>query len=125
MVRQAVKDGYDGIAVDIIDPVAFDEVVQEGIAAGVLIVAFNTDDDATPNARLSAVCQRLKEAGKSLGKICVPTIPEKSHIWMTMHAAGVSALEDRLHGEQEMLQAKGITWTVAITGTPPAAGRSR
>ncbi len=28
MVRQAVKDGYDGIAVDIIDPVAFDEVLQ-------------------------------------------------------------------------------------------------
>ncbi len=83
-------------------------------------MALNTYYDATPNARLRAVFQLLKEAGKSLGKICVPTIPEKSHILMTMHAAGVSALEDRLHGEQEMLQAKGITWTVAITGNSPA-----
>jgi simple sugar transport system substrate-binding protein len=83
-------------------------------------VAFNVDDHATPNARLSAVCQRLYEAGKTLGKTCAAFIPEKSHILMTMHAAGVSALEDRLRGAQEMLQPKGITWTVVITGNTPA-----
>jgi simple sugar transport system substrate-binding protein len=120
MVRQAVKDGYDGIALNIIDSVAFDEVVQEAVTAGVPVVAFNVDDQATPNARFSAVCQRLYDAGMTLGKSCATVIPDKGHILMTMHAAGVSALEDRLHGAQEMLKPKGITWTVAITGNSSA-----
>jgi len=117
MVRQAVKDGYDGIALNIIDPVAFDVVVQEAITAGVPVVAFNVDDHATANARLGSVCQRVYDAGKTLGKTCATVIPANSHILMTMHAAGVSALEDRLRGAQEMLKPKGITWTVAITGS--------
>jgi simple sugar transport system substrate-binding protein len=36
---------------------------------------------------------------------------------MTMHDAGVSALEDRLHGAQEVLRARGVTWVQLITGT--------
>jgi len=31
MVRRAVRDGYDGIALNLIDPEAFDDVVQETI----------------------------------------------------------------------------------------------
>jgi simple sugar transport system substrate-binding protein len=120
MVRQAVKDGYDGIALNIIDPVAFDGVVQEAITAGVPVVAFNVDDQATPNARLSAVCQQVYEAGKTLAQTCTAVIPEKSHILMTLHAAGVSSLNDRLHGAQEILTSKGITWTVVITGNTSA-----
>jgi simple sugar transport system substrate-binding protein len=120
MVRQAVRDGYDGIALNIIDPLAFDGVVQEAITAGVPVVAFNVDDQATPNARLSAVCQQVYEAGKTLGRTCAAVIPANSHVLMTMHAAGVSSLDDRLRGEQEMLKLKGITWTVVITGNSSA-----
>jgi simple sugar transport system substrate-binding protein len=120
MVRQAVKDGYDGIALSIIDPVGFDSVVAEAMQKGVPVVAFNVDDHATPNARMSAVCQNLSEAGKIIGKESARLIPEHSHVLMTMHDAGVSALEDRLHGAQSELKHKDITWTVAITGTSPA-----
>ena len=66
LVRQAVADGYDGIALNIIDPVAFDAVVREAIEKGVPVVAFNVDDHLTPNARLSSVNQRLYEAGETL-----------------------------------------------------------
>ncbi len=116
MVRQAVRDGYDGIALNIIDPVAFDEVVEEAVKKGVPVVAFNVDDQATPNARLSAVCQRFYEAGKTAGRECARHIPARSHILMTMHARSVSALDDRLRGEQDELKQQGVTWTVAITG---------
>lgn len=116
MVRQAVKDGYDGVALNLIDPEGFDEVVQEAVDAGVPVVAFNVDDHATHNARLSAVCQDLYEAGKTLGRKSLEFIPSGSKILMTMHAEGVSALEDRLHGAQEVLKEKGITWEVVITG---------
>ncbi len=103
MVRQAVRGGYDGITLNIIDPVAFDTVVHEAIKAGIPVVAFNVDDHATPNERLSSVSQHLYEAGKKLGREAAKFIPDNSEIMMTMHDQGVSALEDRLHGIQEGL----------------------
>ena len=120
MVRQALSDGYDGIALNIIDPVAFDGVVEEARNRGVPLVAFNVDDYATPNARLSAVCQRYYDAGRTVGRRCAEYIPAGSHILMTQHAAGVSALDDRLRGEQEELGKKGITWTAVVTGNTAA-----
>jgi len=122
MVRQAVADGYDGIALSIIDPEVFDAVVQEAIDKGVPVVGFNVDDNATPNARLASTNQRLYEAGKSLGEHLLPSIPENAHVLMTMHDEGVSALEDRLHGIQDAIEAKGVTWTVIVSGNDPAEG---
>ena len=122
MVRKAVEDGYDGIAVNIIDPLGFDNVIQEAIDKGIPVVGFNVDDQATANGRLSSVNQRLYEAGESLGEYVLPLIPAKSHVLMTMHDEGVSALEDRLRGMQEILQRKNIEWTVIITGNDSAEG---
>jgi simple sugar transport system substrate-binding protein len=120
MVSQALRDGYDGIALNIIDSTAFDAVAEEARDQGVPLVAFNVDDYATPNARLSAVCQRYHEAGRTVGRRCAEYIPSGSHILMTQHAAGVSALDDRLRGEQEELGKRGVTWTTAVTGNTTA-----
>jgi simple sugar transport system substrate-binding protein len=117
MVRQAVKDGADGIALNIIDPVALDQAVAEATAKGVPVVAFNVDDHRTPNARLAAVCQNFHEAGRTLGREAAAFVPDGAKILMTMHDAGVSALEDRLRGAQEVLKPRGVTWTQVITGT--------
>lgn len=122
MVTQAVADGYVGIALNIIDPEAFDDVVQVARDQGVPVVAFNVDDHATPNARLSSVNQRLYEAGRSLGKHVLPLIPPKAHVLMSMHDEGVSALEDRIRGIQEVLKGKGITWKVIISGNDAVKG---
>ncbi len=122
MIRQAVKDGYDGIAVNIIDPEAFDEVIQEAIDKGVPVIGFNVDDHATPNARLSSVNQRLYDAGKSLGEYALPFISKNAHVLMTMHDEGVSALEDRLRGIQEVLKKKNVKWTVIIPGNDSVKG---
>jgi simple sugar transport system substrate-binding protein len=125
MVRQAVKDGYDGIALNIIDAEAFDEVVEEAMEQGVPVVAFNVDDYATPNARLSTVNQNYYEAGKKLATNLLPSIPADSHILMTLHDEGVSALDDRLRGEQEVLKQKDIRWTVLVTGNDSKAGAKK
>jgi len=119
MLRKAVADGYDGIALSIIDPEFFDDVVQETIDKGVPVVAFNVDDHNTPNARLSAVCQDLYQSGRILGKQIEESIPDNSRILMTIHSEGISALEDRLHGIQDVLKEKGATWKVIVTGMIP------
>ena len=120
MVRRAVADGYDGIALDIIDPVAFDGVVEEAIDRGVPVVAFNVDDAKTPNARLSAVCQNMYEAGRSLGTAALEFIPPGAKILMTLHDEGISALDERMRGAQDVLKEHGITWKVVVTSNDPA-----
>jgi simple sugar transport system substrate-binding protein len=119
MVRDAVTEGYDGIALNIIDPVAFDDVVSEAMNKGIPVVAFNVDDNQTPNARLSGVCQDLYKAGRIVGEKAAAFIPDNSRILMTVHSDGISALEDRLRGEQDVLKAKGVTWKRVVTGITP------
>lgn len=122
MVRKAVADGYDGIALNIIDPEAFDSVVQDATEKGVPVVGFNVDDHATPNARLSSVNQRLYDAGEALAEHLLPHVPDNAHILMTMHDEGVSALEDRLRGQQAVLKKKNVRWTVIVTGNDSVKG---
>lgn len=122
MVRRAVARGYDGLAVNLIDPVAFDDAVAEAVRSGVPVVAFNVDDHATPNARLAAVNQQLHEAGKKLGAHLAPWIPDGSSVLITLHDEGVSALEDRRRGIQDALEGKNLAWTVAVTGNKSEAG---
>jgi simple sugar transport system substrate-binding protein len=122
MVRQAAIDGYDGIAVNLIDQEAFDRVIRETMDKGIPVVGFNTDDHATPNARLCCVNQRLYEAGQSLVRRVLPHIPDGAHVLMTMHDEGVSSLEDRLAGEQAVLKKKNARWTVVVTGNDSVKG---
>lgn len=117
MVRQSVADGYDGIAVSIIDPQAFDEVVREATRKGVPVVAFNEDNQHGHNTRLASVCQNFYQAGQTLGKESSAFVAEKQKILMTMHDAHVSALEDRLRGAQDVLTTREVEWQVLITGT--------
>jgi len=122
IVRQAIDSGYDGIAVNIIDPEAFDEVIQEAMAQGIPVVGFNVDDHATPNARLSSVNQQLYEAGQSLAEFMLPDIPENAQVLITMHDEGVSALEDRRDGIQDVLKQKNVVSTVIISGNDSIKG---
>ena len=122
LLREAVRDGYDGIAFNIIDPDAFDGVIQDAIDAGVPVVGFNVDDHDTPNPRFSSVNQRLYEAGKRLGAYVSPHIPEGSHVLLTKHDEGVSALDDRARGIRDALAVKNIKWQMLITGNDAVEG---
>lgn len=122
LIRKAVADGYDGIALNIIDAKAFDEVIAETIAKGVPVVGFNVDDHASPNARLAAVSQQFEAAGKKLATLALPDISEGSHILLTKHDEGVSALDERRRGIQEVLKSKGVAWTTVVTGNDAVAG---
>ena len=62
LVAQAVTEGYDGIAVNMIDQQAFNSAVQRAMAQGVPVVAFNTD--APESGRMSAVSQNVLSGGQ-------------------------------------------------------------
>lgn len=117
MAEDAINSkDYDGIAIDMIDSKAFDEVAGLAAKKGIPLVSFNTDD-TTPNARLSTVAQNLYQAGVTAGKTAAPAIKADSQVLITEHSAGVSALEDRAKGMQDALKDKNIKVTILITGT--------
>jgi len=118
LVRKAVAQGYQGIALNIIDPVAFDDVVREARQRGVAVVAFNTDDRRTPNARLAGICQNYYEAGLALGRAAT-FIPPGSKVLLTQHDRGISALDDRLRGLQDALRERKMTWKVICSTNEP------
>lgn len=123
MVEEAVKQGADGIALSIIDTLAFDAVVAKAMEQGVPVVAFNVDDNKTPNARLSGICQNLYKAGYDMGLTISPQIPENSTILITMHSEGISALNDRMQGQLDALKKKNIRERILITGTDPVIAK--
>jgi len=114
MVEAAINSGCDGIAVDMIDPKAFNAVAALAEKKGIPLVSFNTD---APNARLSTVAQNLYEAGVTAGQTAAGAIKSGSQILITKHSAGVSALDDRARGIQDALKKKKLKVTILITGT--------
>lgn len=122
LVRQAIADKVDGIALNIIDPVAFDEVVAQAVSQGIPVVAFNIDDSSTPNERLATVSQQVYEAGKALAERAARDIPAGAQVLLTKHDEGISALDERQRGIQDVLKAKAIRWTSVITGNDSTKG---
>lgn len=116
MVRQAVEDGYDGIALSICDPTAFNGPVADALDAGVPVVAFNIDDRSGGNPRLAGVCQDLRGAGRTIGRLLADRLDAGGTVLVTKHSAGVSALEERVAGIQEELEAAGIGTDVIVSG---------
>lgn len=122
LVRQAIADKVDGIALNIIDPEAFDEVVAEAVSQGIPVVSFNIDDSSTPNERLATVSQQVYDAGKALAERAARDIPAGAHVLLTKHDEGISALDERQRGIQGVLKAKSIRWTSVITGNDSTKG---
>ena len=120
MVREAVAAGCDGIALNIIHATAFDEVVREALDKGVPVVAFNVDGTYGKGVHLSSVNQDLYGAGRTLGERAAEHLAEGAKVLIAMHDEGISALEDRARGIQEVIaEEKGATWETVVTGIDP------
>ncbi len=116
MIRQAIAQEYDGIAVSIIDSEKLAPVIEEAINAGIPVVAFNCDDKTFPTKRLAAVGQDLYEAGRKLGKTMAPRITDGSTVFITVHDAGVSGLEARKRGIIDGLKGKSLKYKTIVAG---------
>lgn len=113
----ALGAGYQGLGINMIDAQAFDAVATQAAKKGVPLISFNVDDAKTPNARLATVGQNMPQAGRKFGEAMVPLIPLGSHVLLTMHDPGITALEERAAGAREALASRKLKWTSLITGT--------
>lgn len=117
MIREMVAKGCDGIAVNIIDSAKLAPVIEEVLKAGIPVVAFNCDDQTVQTKRLSAVCQDVYAAGKTLGKAVASSIADGSTVMITLHDEGVSALEARRKGIMDGLGGKNLKFETIVAGS--------
>jgi simple sugar transport system substrate-binding protein len=121
MVRQAIEERYDGIALNITSQGLFTEVIKEAKEAGIPAVAFNIDDPSS--GRLAGVQQNFYKAGKILGERALSHIKENAKVIITLHDAGVSALDERARGISDVIKAKNVKIETIVSGNTPELAR--
>ena len=122
MVRSAVRDGIDGIGLNVFHPTALAGIITEASAAGVPVIAFNIDAAKTGSGNLSYIMQDFFAAGTALGHRAAASIADGEHIIVAMHDDGVGALEERAAGIEAGLASRSVVATRVITGRSPARG---
>ncbi|WP_454815500.1 substrate-binding domain-containing protein [Labrys neptuniae] len=116
LARRGMTDGVDGLALVAFDGAAFAPVVAEAHARGIPVVAFNIDQGSGSAGTLSGIAQDFGAAGRTLGRRAAASIAPGSRVLLTLHDAGISALEERRDGIKAALERSGIEWIETVTG---------
>ncbi|GAB4431229.1 MAG: sugar ABC transporter substrate-binding protein [Anaerolineae bacterium] len=115
IIQAAIAAGVDGIGTTMPDQEAFDDLVDEALAAGIPIMAFNADD---ANNRMAYVGQNNVEAGRAMARKIIELLPDGGHVMLAIHTAGHLSLEERMSGVREVLDEAGnFTYDVVATTT--------
>jgi simple sugar transport system substrate-binding protein len=108
LVEQAIAGNPDGIGISIVDPVAFDDVIQKAINKGIPVIAFNNDDANTPNARLAYIGAAEKQVGYVLGKYMQQFLKKGDKIVIPEEVPGMSYAVNRSAGIIEAMNEIGV-----------------
>lgn len=114
MVRKAIAQHYDGIAINIVDPTAFDGVIAEAKRQKIPVMAFNVN--AQPNSRVPTVAQNLYDGGRAAAFAAAPMIPDGSRVLLTIHSDKPTPMDQRYNGVRDGLRDKDIIWETLLTG---------
>lgn len=109
LMEQAIAGNPDGIGISIVDPVAFDDIIQKAINKGIPVIAFNNDDANTPNARLAYIGAAEKQVGYVLGKYMQQFLKKGDKIVIPEEVPGMSYAVNRSAGIIEAMKEIGVT----------------
>jgi simple sugar transport system substrate-binding protein len=109
LMEQAIAGNPDGIGISIVDPVAFDDVIQKAINKGIPVIAFNNDDSNTPNARLAYIGAAEKKVGYVLGKYMQQFLKKGDKIVIPEEVPGMSYAVNRSAGIIEAMDEIGVS----------------
>lgn len=119
LVKKAIDEGVDGIAMSFPDKSAFNEIVKFAADSNVPVVGFNIDTDDSENMRLAGIQQNFIEAGNKVGKNAYDKIKEGSKVLFTLHSENTECLELRLQGEKQILEQKNVQHETIVTDIFP------
>jgi simple sugar transport system substrate-binding protein/ribose transport system substrate-binding protein len=118
---ESLMSKMDGLAISSVSTDALSPVIDRIIAAGIPVVAFNTDNPASK--RLVFAGQDLVQSGREAGKLMIKTLGGKGKVIITTIDAAAQWSIDREKGAREGLaEASGIQIVQTVnTGTDPQA----
>jgi simple sugar transport system substrate-binding protein len=128
-MQTAIAGRADGIAVAIIDPVAFGAPIASAFAAGIPVISYNADGTAknTPqtNMRLAYIGQSLYTSGFLMGQKIVKLVGS-GHVVIFIATYGTANIQPRLDGAEAAIRQFGggkITYEDHASGALEAAER--
>ena len=114
-MQTAIAGKADGIAVAIIDKVAFDAPTDSAFAAGIPVISYNADGSPT-NKRIAYIGQDLYASGYQMGQHIVNLVPS-GKVALFIATPGSLNIQPRIDGATAAIKALGK----GITLLPPTA----
>jgi ABC-type sugar transport system, periplasmic component len=124
-MRRAINEGVDGIAVSIIDPVAFNSPTEKALERGIPVISYNADG-GRGNRRLAYVGQDLYQSGLKFGSRIVELVGG-GDVFLFIATPGQLNIQPRVDGALDAIRdsGKAIRVHVVATGADVAGEREK
>jgi simple sugar transport system substrate-binding protein len=122
-MRRAVREGADGIAVSVIDPVLFNKATAEALDRGIPVVSYNADG-GRGNRRLAYVGQDLYQSGLMFGAR-ISELVHAGDVFLFIATPGQLNIQPRIDGARDAIQDSGKPITVHVVATGAQVGQER
>lgn len=116
-MNAAIASNVDGIAIAMVDQVAFDKPIQRALEKGIPVVSYNASDP-TPNDNLAYIGQSLFDAGKALGERIVAEV-DSGDVAGFIATPGQLNIQPRLDGAKAAIKASGKDITLHEVASGP------
>jgi simple sugar transport system substrate-binding protein len=114
-MRRAIREKVDGIAVSIIDPIAFNGPTAEALRRGIPVVSYNADG-GVGNERLAYVGQDLYQSGLKFGARIAELVGE-GDVAIFIATPGQLNIQPRVDGALDAIKDSGKPIRVSVVGT--------
>jgi simple sugar transport system substrate-binding protein len=122
-MRHAIHHGANGIAVSVIDPVAFNKPTEQALEHGIPVISYNADGGAG-NRRLAYVGQDLYQSGLKFGSRIVELVGS-GDVFIFIATPGQLNIQPRVDGAVDAIRDSGAAIRVHVVATGAQVGRER
>ena len=122
-MNRAIRNGADGIAVSVIDPLAFNEPTARALADGIPVISYNADG-GQDNARLAYVGQDLYQAGLKFGARIAELVRE-GDVFLFIATPGQLNMQPRVDGARDAIRDSGMPIQLHVVASGADVGVER
>src|ERR687894_2297961 len=126
-MNSAISGNADGIAVCVVDPVAFNDPIQKALDNGIPVIAYNANGKGPgTNPALAYVGQDLFQSGVEMGKRIVSLVDE-GLVALFIATPGLLNIQPRIDGAKQAIEDSGANIEIqqVTTGAELPEERSR
>ncbi|HEX4907030.1 MAG TPA: substrate-binding domain-containing protein, partial [Actinomycetes bacterium] len=118
-MNTAISAKADGIALAVVDKDAFNEPVNQALAAGIPVVSYNADGakDDPGTSRLSYIGQGLYDSGFQLGQRAIASGLESGEAVGFIATPGALNIQPRIDGASDAIKQSGKSIKFTAVGT--------